>query len=86
MEGAALAAERAYDLSVAQAWHAAKFATLSDAGKLKGLSSYLGKRRGKNPLSAALAFFHQMKASGFPVKITRVDRSSAPLRPQTRPQ
>lgn len=73
MAGAALRQERDYDLAIAQAYHMAKFNALQKAGKLKGLSHYIGKKASKKSQAAdALAFFHRMKASGAPVEITRV--------------
>jgi hypothetical protein len=73
MEGSALRQEREYDLAIAQAYHGAKFGALAQAGKLKALSNYIGKKgSGKSPLAAALNFMHNMKASGVPVEISRV--------------
>lgn len=76
MEGAALKSERAYDLSIAEAWHGARFNALAQNNKLRGLSSYLTKRNagGKSSAASAIAFFHAMKAAGLPVTITRVER------------
>lgn len=77
MEGAALRQEREYDLSIAQQWHGAKFNALAQVGKLKSLSNYIGKRATggkKSTLASAIAFFHSMKAAGFPVEISRVER------------
>lgn len=76
MEGAALRIEREYDLALAQAWHGAKFNGLAQAGKLRRLSQYVGRKSSKpSPASSALAFFHRMKAAGFPVEIRRTERS-----------
>jgi hypothetical protein len=75
MEGSALRQEREYDLAIAQAYHTAKFGNLAQAGKLKGLSAYQSKKKGEGKRSAwagALSFFHNAKASGVPVEITRV--------------
>ena len=76
MEGSALQQEREYDLSIAQAWHAARFNALAQSGKLKGLSTYIGKKASakKSPLASAISFFHSMKSAGFPVTITRTPR------------
>lgn len=76
MQGAVLRQEREYDLVIAQGWHAARFNALAQTGKLRGLATYIGKRAsGKRSQAAdALAFFHSMKAKGFPVEITRVPR------------
>lgn len=96
MEGAALKAERDYDLMVAQAWHTAKFSVMAENGKLRGLSTYLRKKveSAKSTTAKAIAFFHQMKARGFPIEITRTpakDRSARkpdelPPLPQSRQQ
>lgn len=77
MEGAALKAEREYDLAIAQVWHGARFNALAQVGKLRGLSNYIGKRATgkKSTLASAVSFFHSMRAAGFPVTITRVERS-----------
>lgn len=71
-------ADREYDLAIAQAHHAARFNALAQVGKLKGLSNYIGKRASgkKSALASAISFFHSMKAAGFPVTITRVERGS----------
>lgn len=76
MQGAQLKFEREYDLSIAHAWHAAKFNALAQVGKLKSLSNYTGKRASgkKSTAAQAVAFFHAMKAAGLPVTITRVER------------
>lgn len=76
MDAAALSTEREYDLSIAHAWHAAKFNALAQAGKLRALSNYISKKSmGKKSAAAeAVAFFHAMKAAGLPVTITRVER------------
>lgn len=78
MDGAALKVEQEYDLSISQAWHGARFNALAQAGKLRGLSSYLGKRHAgkKSAAASAIAFFHAMKAAGVPVTISRVPRAS----------
>lgn len=78
MEGAALKSEREYDLAIAQVWHAARFNALAQVGKLKSLSNYIGKKASgkKSTLASAIAFFHNMKAAGFPVEITRTPRES----------
>lgn len=79
MEGAAVRQEREHDRAISQAWHTAIFALNGYAGKLKNksLSDYLiAKEKPKrSSAAAALAFFHAMKSSGFPVTITRVPRS-----------
>lgn len=70
-----MAAERRYDLAIAEAWHAAKFNGLGQNGKLRGLSSYLGKKpSGKTGAAQAIAFFHSLKAKGIPVEIRRTPR------------
>lgn len=76
MEGAQLKSEREYDLSIAQAWHAARFGALAQNGKLKGLSNYISKQSSgkQSSMAGAIAFFHAMKAAGLPVTITRVER------------
>lgn len=75
MEGAALAAERKFDFAIAEAWHAAKFGVMAENGKLRGLSTYIGKKKGKRSLAAdAAAFFHRMKAAGMDVDIKKVVR------------
>lgn len=75
MEAAALRREREYDLAIAQAWHTAIFALNGYAGKLKGksLSDFLiGQDKPQVSKAAqAVAFFHSLKARGFPVEITR---------------
>lgn len=77
MGGAALAAKRAYDLAISQAWHTAIFALNGYAGKLKGktLAHYLSDGESGRKLSSAahaIAFFHRLKAGGIPVDIKRV--------------
>jgi hypothetical protein len=77
MEGAAKAEERRLDHAVVAAWYTATFALGMYSGKLKGkrLTDFLSGDRGKaerNPAADAVAFFHRMKAAGFPVKIERV--------------
>lgn len=80
MEGAALAAKRAYDLAISQAWHTAIFALNGYAGKLKGksLSDYLSERTAprRSKFADASAFFGRLKAAG-----VRVDVSRTPRRP-----
>lgn len=81
MEGAALRSAQEYELSIAQAWHAARFNALAQVGKLKGLKTYLAKSAttGKRSIAAeAVNFFQQMKAQGFPVTITRSARKPVP--------
>lgn len=78
MEGAALRAEQQYDLLISQEWHGARFNALAQGGKLRSLSSYIGKKPGKKAIApGALAFFHKMKAAGLPVTITRVPRKTS---------
>lgn len=76
MEGAGLSQERAYDRSIAEAWHGARFNALVQNGKLRDLASYLTKRNagGKSSSANAIAFFHAMKEAGLPVTITKVPR------------
>lgn len=78
MEGAALKSEREYDMAIAQAWNGARFNALAQVGKLKGLSTYLGKKASgkRNAAADAAAFFHAMKSAGLPITITRVERKS----------
>lgn len=74
-----LKSEREYDLSIARAWHGGQFSAMAQAGKLKGLSTYIGNRASggkKSAPAAAIAFFHAMKAAGLPVEITKVERKS----------
>lgn len=71
MEGAALAAKRQFDLATFTAWHTAVFALSGYAGKLKDLSAYLVREPAKPNNAQAIAFFHNLKAQGVPVEITR---------------
>lgn len=81
MEGAALRREREVDLMIAHAWHAATFGGLAQVGKLKGLSTYTGKKKPgssiRNHASEAAAFFHALKASGADIDIKLVPREPA---------
>lgn len=79
MEGAALRQQRDYDAMIAQAWNGAKFNALAQVGKLKSLSTYTSETNKPSAHAGAVAFFHQMKAAGFPVTITRSVRRPAGL-------
>jgi hypothetical protein len=75
MEGAAIAERRRFDMAIVTAWHTAVFGLSGYAGKLKNksLSDFLSGEH-KQPASEAaqaIAFFHSLKARGFPVEITR---------------
>lgn len=77
MEGAARAELKRIDMAMVTAWHTAAFVLGMYSGKLKGksLSDFLtGERaeRPRNDAADAVAFFHRMKAAGFPVEIERV--------------
>lgn len=79
MEAAALRDERLIDRATTQAWQTATFALSGYSGGLKNktLADYLisEKRKPKRSTTAkAVAFFHAMKAAGYPVKIERLDR------------
>ena len=77
MEGAALAAKREYDLSIATAWHTAMFVLSGYSGGLKGkklsdfLSSSDSKPDHRSNDARGIHFFHQLKAAGVPIEITR---------------
>jgi hypothetical protein len=77
MEGMARAANRQSDLAIVTAWHTAIFGLTGYAGKLKGkkLSDYLTSDKppeaARTKHAKAIAFFHQLKARGFDVQITR---------------
>jgi hypothetical protein len=80
MEGMARAANRNIDLAILGAWHTAMFGLSGYAGKLKGkkLSDFLTSAPSPSDQddhrmqsAKAIHFFHQMKARGFPVEITR---------------
>lgn len=75
MEGAALRQEREYDLAITTAWHTAIFALNGYGGKLKNksLADYLisQEKPQANSTAKAIAFFHSLKARGYPVDITR---------------
>jgi hypothetical protein len=69
------------DIAMFAAWHTAVFGLNGYAGKLKGkkLSDFLGgdEKPEKHPAlqnARAIHFFQSMKAKGFPVEITRVER------------
>jgi hypothetical protein len=55
------------------AYHTGAFAGAAFAGKLKPLDQYVSDGAQERPLqyAHAIAFFHRMKARGFPVEITR---------------
>lgn len=73
MEGAALRAEREHDRNMTLAWNTAMFALNGYGGKLKGksLDDYLINKPKKSTLASAMAFFSQMQARGFPVRVYR---------------
>jgi len=68
MEGAALAAKRAFELALVTAYHTEAFARQK---RLKSLSSYLAEPKAHSSHAHAVAFFHRLKARGVPVEITR---------------
>jgi hypothetical protein len=74
MEGAALAAKRAIDRSIAEAWHIAAFTGAASVGKLKKLSHYL-KEAPKKAQTAAdmLAVLREFKERGAVMNIRRVN-------------
>lgn len=55
------------------AYHTGAFAGAAFAGKLKPFDQYVSDGAQERPLqhAHAIAFFHRMKARGFPVEITR---------------
>jgi len=76
----ARAATRSADLAIVNAWHTARFVLngYADKGRLAGqhnLSDLLsGQQSEAEPAlqnAQAIHFFHQMKARGFPIEITR---------------
>jgi hypothetical protein len=77
MEGMVHAAQRQFELAISTAWHTAVFALNGYAGKLEDLSHYLGRAattdedREREENARLIHFFHQMKARGVPVEISR---------------
>jgi hypothetical protein len=76
MEGAALAANRQFDMAIVTAWHTAVFGLTGYAGKLSGkkLSDFLSgaaEQPQRSKSADAIAFFHALRARGVPVEITR---------------
>lgn len=78
MEGAAAKETKQYNLALFTAWHAARFALngYANKGKLAGSKSladimFKDNEQPSSNYAQALAFFHGLKARGFPVNITR---------------
>lgn len=71
MEGMARAAKRQSEVALFTAWHTAVFALTGYSGKLKSFDEYLGKPAPLKDHKEAIFFFHQLKAKGYDVEISR---------------
>lgn len=68
MEGHVRAATRAYDLAIAQAWHAEAFARQK---RLKPLAKYLSVQPRAQSASEMLGALREMQARGAPMTIVK---------------
>ena len=80
MEGAAIRERNGLNVALFMAWHAARFVLngYGNKGKLAGHKSlsdimFKDEEQQAPKASSAIAFFHNLKARGFPVEITRTE-------------